>query len=395
MLSDALKVALYGVLAVDVATSGYLLLLTLASLLPRGRKSRSDSPPATRFAIVIPAHDEEAMLPSTLKSLHGQRYPRDRYEVHVIADNCTDSTAEVARSHGVQVHERNAPGQPGKGQALRWLLDQLLNREDIDAFVFVDADTIVEANFLEASDRRLRAGQDVLQASYRVMNPESHPLVSLRALAFALFHDLRGRGKSLLGLSCGLWGNGMVLSRSTVAKIPWESFTAVEDAEQHLKLLLQGTKVAFVPETHVFGHMPASFGAAKTQQSRWEGGRLSLVRRYGATLLTSSLRRRSPSMAAALLELALPPLSVHLMLSLLVVGVSLIAADASMIAIAAACVVALGAYVVLGLLAARMSLKTYASLLYAPVYIAWKLWLFASEMVRRRDPAWVRTARNT
>jgi cellulose synthase/poly-beta-1,6-N-acetylglucosamine synthase-like glycosyltransferase len=334
------------------------------------------------------------MIACTIESLLGQRYPGERFTVHVIADNCTDATAEIAAAYPVEVHERLAPDERGKGQALRWLLGQLKDDERIDAFVFVDADTVMDGNFLEAADRRLRSSQDVIQASYRVRDPASHPLVGLRALAFALFHDLRGRGKAALGLSCGLWGNGMVLSRAIVAQIPWQSFTAVEDAEQHLKMLLQGSKVTFMQEARVYGYMPSSFGAARQQQTRWEGGRLTLVRRYGRQLLAAGWRRRSPALAAALLDLALPPLSVLIMFSAGLLLLAALAGGETAAVIAAACLAGLALYVVRGLVAARLPLGAYASLLYAPVYICWKLWLFAGEFIRRRDPDWVRTARN-
>ena len=276
---------------------------------------------------------------------------------------------------------------------MRWLLDGLTHRDDIDAFVFVDADTVVEANFLTVADQRMQQGEHLLQASYRVLDAGSHPLISLRALAFALFHDLRGRGKSFFGLSTGLWGNGMVLSGGIVQRIPWQSFSAVEDAEQHIKVLLAGNKVAFMGETHVYGHMPASFASARKQQTRWEGGRLTLARRYGPRMLAASMRRRSPAIAAALLELVMPPLSVLAMGAAGGLVIAFLIGGQLAYLLASLAMAGLGAYVICGFLEARLAPKAYASLLYAPLYIGWKVWLFAEQIIVRREPAWTKTAR--
>jgi cellulose synthase/poly-beta-1,6-N-acetylglucosamine synthase-like glycosyltransferase len=264
---------------------------------------------------------------------------------------------------------------------------------DIDAFVFIDADTLVDGGLLEAADLHLQRGESILQASYRVLHPERHPLVGLRALAFCLYHDVRGRGKSRLGLSCGLWGNGMVLSRAAIAQIPWQSFTAVEDAEQHIQVLLHGSKVFFLEEASVYGHMPLNWVAAKAQQSRWEAGRLSLVRHYWKLLLSAAVRHRRPAPGLALLDLALPPLSFHLVFAGSAAILAALVAGPYEMAFASACLVALGSYVAIGLLSARLPVATYAALLYVPIYVSWKAWLFVSEVARWRDPDWVRTAR--
>ncbi|HWC30196.1 MAG TPA: glycosyltransferase family 2 protein, partial [Dehalococcoidia bacterium] len=203
-------------------TSGYLAGMALAAL--SNRKGPPEGPSgSTRFAVIIPAHDEEAMLPQTLRSLALQTYPHELYEVHVIADNCSDRTAALARDLGATVHERHDPANPGKGQAIAWLLPQLTSKPDV--YVFIDADTTVDPDLLVAFDRRFASGSDALQASYRVSDPESAPLITLRALAFGLMHELRGRAKARLGLSIGIWGNGFALSRSVLEEIGWLSFS--------------------------------------------------------------------------------------------------------------------------------------------------------------------------
>lgn len=391
-MSSLLQLLLWLAIALQAAAAGFLFSLAIASLLPRRRVRAGLG--RTRFAVVVPAHNEEAMLPATLASIAAQDYDRRRFSVHVIADNCSDATAAVARQLGATVHERHAPDSPGKGQAISWLIaGGALPAHD--ALVFIDADSRIDASFLATADAYLQRGRQVaLQANYAVQDATSSPLVSLRAMAFALMHNLRGRGKANLGLSCGLWGNGMVIRREALEATGWQSFSAVEDAEQHLKLLFAGQRVAFMAEARVHGHMPATFAAARDQQRRWEGGRLYLLRRYARPLVVASFRQGNLSPAVALIELALPPLSL-----LGVSGVATAALAAAFASEAAAiagglALAGLAAYVVIGLLGSGLAPKTYLALAHAPRFILWKLWLYLGELYRRSEPAWTRTLRD-
>ncbi len=382
--------------ALSAAFSAYLGGLATLALLPRrsgaaGVRSAADAD-SPRLAVVVPAHNEEELLPRLLESLDRQTYAGDRFSVHVIADNCSDATAAVARSFGATAHERVEPQRRGKGQAIAWLLPRLLET-DAGAFVFIDADSLVDAAFLETLARHLARGETALQASYRVAEPESAPLVTLRALAFALMHELRGRAKARLGVSCGIWGNGMALQRDLLADMGWESFSSVEDAEQHLKLVLGGTKVRFVPETSVYGFMPASLGAAAGQQTRWEAGRLALLRAYWRPLASRALAARDLSAAVTLAELALPPLSVVVALELAAAAIAAAFGGSAARAIGLAAPLGLAFYVAAGFGLSGLRPRSYLALLHAPGYVLWKLALYGRELLRRRDPAWVRTAR--
>ncbi len=392
MSGDLISWALWLLLAGCAAGSAFLLLLTTGALAYRPRRV----PPArqtTRFAVIVPAHNEELLIGGLLESLARQTYPSSGYTVHVIADNCADATAAVAGDLGATVHVRQDPSLLGKGHALSWLLERLTDDQS-DAFVFVDADSLVSADFLEAIDRRLASGgARVLQTAYRVREPESARLVALRAMAFALVHNLRGRGKAALGLSCGLWGNGMVFVRPVIEATGWRSFSAVEDAEQHLQLLLRGERVAYVPEARVFGHMPATLASARDQQQRWEGGRRHLIARYWATLLRASLRQRSASPLAALAELLLPPLSALGAAVVLAFAGAWLWGTGPQALLGSAALVALATYVVVGLSLSGLPPRTYLALVYAPRFIVWKVGLYLKELATRRQPAWRRTSR--
>jgi hypothetical protein len=336
------------------------------------------------------------MLPALLDSLFGQDYPKDLYAIHVVADNCDDRTAEVARGFGVDVFERRDAAHPGKGQALAALITHLKadTRLSFDAYVFVDADSVVAPDFLRVIDWRLAQGPvAALQASYRVAQPEASPITTLRAMGFALMHELRGRGKLALGISCGIWGNGFVVQRAVLDRNGWQSFSSVEDAEQHILFLLKGYKVQFVPDARVYGDMPRTLSSSIGQQQRWEGGRLALLRRWWRQLLGATLRRRNASAGVALAELTLPPLSVVIaLLCAMSLAGWLLGPPAARLAIAMSAA-GLALYVGIGLKLSGLSPQSYFALRYAPGYIAWKILLYVRELVRGKDPAWHRTVR--
>ena len=200
-------------------------------------------------------------------------------------------------------------------------------------------------------------------------------------------HELRGRGKARLGLSCGIWGNGFVLRREALERVAWQSFRR-GGRRTHLLLVLAGLRVAFVPEARVYGDMPASFRAAGSQQRRWEAGRLALLRRYGLRLAVAAGRRRDGAAAAALFELALPPLSLLLSAEVVLAALAwtLGSAEARLVALAAP--VGLLFYVAVGFRLSGLRPRSYLTLLHAPGYVLWKVALYAREALRRAEPAW-------
>jgi 1,2-diacylglycerol 3-beta-glucosyltransferase len=379
--------------AAAAGASSYLLLLTVSAFLPRRRLGDATSGKRARLAVVIPAHDEEMLLPHLLGGLRAQTYDGAHFSVHVLADNCSDATATVARRSGALTYERNDPEHPGKGQAIAWLLPELM-ASDADAFVFVDADSELDPRFLETIDCYLTRGHELLQASYRVARADSSWLVSLRALAFGLAHELRGRAKSRLGISTGIWGNGMVYSRGALAELGWQSLSSVEDAEQHLRVVLAGRSVQFVREVSVYGDMPDSLEAARSQQVRWEAGRLALVRGYGLRLLRRATFQRDISAGSALIELVLPPLSVLVALEVAAAAIALLLAPGASAVVAGLSLLGLVIYALGGFAQCNLRPRSYIALAYAPAYMLWKLALYSRELVRRTDSAWTRTSRS-
>jgi 1,2-diacylglycerol 3-beta-glucosyltransferase len=372
-----------------VAAGAYLLVLLAAS-----RRPADAVPPGERrhrFAVVVPAHDEEASLPATLASIAALDYPRERFEAVVVADNCTDATARVAAAAGATVLERHEPERRGKGQALAWGLERLPGAPD--AVVIVDADCTVSANLLSAFDRELAAGAAALQAANEAANPEASPRAALRAAAFLLYNRVRPLGRQRLGLSVGLLGTGMCFSRELLERCPWRAFSHAEDREFHLMLAMRGERVRFVPNASVRSSMPTTGAQAATQQARWDSGRLRLAARYAPALLTRGLRRREPAAVDAALEPLLPPQALLAAMNLASALAALASRRRDAVALAVAGVAGQSLFVLGGLWSVGAPPAAWRGLLGAPGFVAGRVWGLARMALGRGPLEWVRTAR--
>ena len=370
----------------------YLGALTAVGLATRPRAPRG-SASRRRFAVLIPAHDEATVIARLLASLRDQTYPAQRVDVFVVADNCTDATARIARHGGAIVYLRDDPTLRAKGHALRWLLERVREYGRYDAYVIFDADSVASRTFLARMAARLEAGSLAVQANYRVLNATASPLSALREAAFASIHYLRPLGRARLGLSCGLKGNGMCFDAATLDRVGWQSFGLAEDVELHFALLRAGVRVDFAPEATVRAEMPTTLRDAGSQNLRWEAGRLSAARGDALALLWSGLLRRRPILVDAAIEQLIPPLSVALAAALGLALVAALAGAAPAAGLAIVAALAIGAHVVAGLVAVRASPATYLALGIAPVYIAWKVAIYARALVAPAGLAWVRTKR--
>ena len=362
--------------------------------------SRRSAPPIhgasrLRFDVVVPAHNEEGEIAETVASLLAVHYPRDLFRVFVVADNCTDRTAERARAAGAQVLVRNDREHRGKGYALAHAFSRSLSEGVADGIVVVDADTVVSSNLLSAFSARFERGASVVQADYGVRNPRSSWRTRMMTIALGAFHGVRSVARERLGVSCGLRGNGMGFTRAVLRAQPPSAFSIVEDLEYGIQLGYGGTRVQYVHEATVLGYMAVSEGASRSQRSRWERGRQALVRQHVPRLLAQAWERRDLLVLDLGLDLLVPPLG-HLAI-LTAFGLAL-----SVLAAARGAVIAPGVwgtsmlcillYVARGWSFSGAGMRGLVDLLWAPVYIVWKLTLRFRDK-GRRPREWVRTTR--
>lgn len=389
-------------LAVGCVAAGfgmYLLVLSVAALFYPER-----SPAATaraRLDVVIPAHNESALIARCVGSLLAQTYPRELYRVIVVADNCTDDTAAMASAAGADVvMTREEPQSRGKGRALRWAMDRLLaNESAADAIVVIDADSLAQPCFLARLALPFEAGAQAVQGESLLYASDSKAS-ALRVSAFLLVNRVRPMGRSVLGLpATHLAGNGMLVARDLLLVKPWEAFTSAEDLEYSLALQSEGIRIAFAGGAILMSPAAPNPQAAAQQQLRWEGGKVYLARTHLPRLIRRALRERRPALLGVAFDLAVPPLG---FLAVAAVGGSLLAACLSALEFLppwamAPWLATLGSIplmVMVGLKAGHAPRAGYIALLRAPLFLLAKP-LRMYRAVQFRGDTWVRTDRGS
>lgn len=408
---------IHSILAIAV---GYLVFLSLVSLKVVGVRKPARLDPAARFAILIPAHNEEVLLPVLLRSLGKMNYPHPMYSIYVIADNCTDQTAQIAASEGASVFPRFNDAMQGKGYALTWGFQQIeASGAQFDALVVLDADSTVSANFLQVMDQLVSSGERVIQAYYSVQSPAEQWTGAIRYAAFTGVHYLRPLAREALRTSVGLKGNGMVFRWEVLRQHSW-SGSLTEDIDFHMSLILAGERVAFAPEAVVWAEMPNSLENSRSQHARWERGRLQMAKKYAGRLLSNAWRavqqkkfQQGFLFVDAAMELLIPPVSILVAaVSTLIVVNSLLLAGyqignnwtAQMLTpwllintlFSLFLFVGVFLYIFIGLRLAKAPGAVYRSLVMAPRYLLWKVRQYAGISIQkgRENDHWIRTTRN-
>lgn len=375
-----------------VAVSGYLLLFTLLSAAPAPalRSSRR-----LRFDVVVPAHDEAAVIEGVIASLQRLDWPAEGFRVLVVADNCGDATAALARAAGARVLERQDKDKRGKGHALDFAFRASLAQAWASAVVVVDADSVVEPNLLEAFAARIECGAKAVQAHYGVRNAQDSWRTRLMAIALGSFHQVRSRARERLGVSCGLRGNGWCVTHRLLKLVPYRAFSLAEDIEYGIELGLAGYRVHYADEARVAATMVSGEQASRSQRRRWEDGRRQLIRTRAVPLLKAASQPDGGVCLDLALDLLVPPLS---WAALAVALLGVLAGLASWFDpsaepwawLALACAASLAAYVLRGWRLSGVGLRGLLDLLLAPSFVLWKLLL----ALRAHDSAeWVRTKR--
>lgn len=388
-------------LLLALGLSFYLLVLTIVPLvISAGSKTRPDS--RKKFAIIIPAHNEEKVIEKTLRSVFRVDYPKELYDVIVVADNCTDQTAKIALECGAIVFQRVDMARRGKGYALNWITPQVLERlpaPGYDACVFMDADSIMMPEFLEEMNRSLHEGHRVIQSSDLVLDNSTSWRVQLILIAFALQNYVRLLGKSRLGLSVLLKGNGMCFDAAVLRTVKWDESSLGEDLDMGVDLIRRGTKIHFNPDAVVYALMPEQASSATTQRIRWEGGRFASLRQRVPTLLREAWNKKSIDLFEAAVDAAFPPLAVLLFgagafvaINALFIATGIMTRDLMLWGWIAVLLI-LALHCVLGLIVARVRLRNLVALLYVPRYLLWKLRVYFSMFLGKTQKGWIRTER--
>ena len=248
-----------------------------------------------RFMAIIPAHNEEAVVGNLIESLKKQNYDKDLYDIYVIADNCTDNTAEVAKEAGAIVYKRFDEDKKTKGYALDWFLKQKIKENaPYDAVFVFDADNIVHPDFIKNMNKKLCQGEDVVQGYRDIKNPTDSWITAGYAIFYWTMHRFYHLARYNLGLSPLLNGTGFMV-RFDILKEDngWDTVTLTEDIEFSLKRIIKGKRLGWSTEAIVYDEQPVGFKQSWSQRSRWTVGHMQCIKEYTGDLAKAANDNRT------------------------------------------------------------------------------------------------------
>jgi cellulose synthase/poly-beta-1,6-N-acetylglucosamine synthase-like glycosyltransferase len=373
----------------------YLMVLALASVRPP--KPRKPTQHLHRFAIAIPAHNEEEVIGHTIDTLNQLDYPAELVDIYVVADFCSDQTTTIARTHGAICYERSGGERGSKGAALRFLFDRILESANtVDAVIIFDADTQVDAAFIRVMNERLEAGDRVIQGKHVISNPRSGWFPTLTWAMMTIDNRFSNQGRANLGLSAKHMGDSICLSTQVLKRIDWSS-SMTDDYELRLQMLLDGIIITYEPRALGFGQAPVSMRDAFYQRLRWAKGTKDAARTYRWRLLTEGLKRRNRLLLDAAIATFIPPYSVlTLVTGLLFISSAILrsfyptAWDWLPFAYLTI-LIGLLLYPFLGLALERAPAWAYLVILSGPIFIFWRIWIILLARLRPNQVRWIRT----
>ncbi|WP_377479321.1 MAG: glycosyltransferase family 2 protein [Microcoleus anatoxicus] len=389
---DIMLWAIALILLIPVAV---LFLECTASLFSASQSTADTKSPRPKVAVLIPAYNEAAGIAATISTILPQLTPDDR--LLVIADNCTDSTANIARKCGATALERQDTERKGKGYALDFGL-QAIASDPPEVVIMVDADCICQPDALETLARVAVASQRPVQATYLMEQPPNPtPKDSISALAFLVKNLVRPSGLKQLGFPSLLTGTGMAFPWSIIRSVSLASGNIVEDMQMSLDLAIAGHPTMFCPAARVTGCLPQQQQAATSQRTRWEHGHIQTLLTQTPRLAAASLQQKRFDLLAIALDLSVPPLSLLVALWLAAFAASLLATTLGTSPLPAILLAIQGLLILVSIVGAWAKFGradiSGSTLLSVPFYILWKIPLYLGFLLKRQTK-WVRTERD-
>jgi cellulose synthase/poly-beta-1,6-N-acetylglucosamine synthase-like glycosyltransferase len=250
--------------------------------------------PEKSFAFIIAAHNEEKVIKKIIESLKAIDYPKNLYDIFVVADNCSDRTAAICRNENVNVYERYDKKKRGKGYAIQWMLEKLFKLpRNYDAICILDADNLVSRNFLQEMNCKMLDGHEVVQGYIDSKNPFDSWITQSYSISFWSSNRLFQLSRSNLNLCNQIGGTGFIVSTEILKKIGWSATCLTEDLEFTCKLVLNNYKVAWAHKAIVYDEKPLSLKQSWRQRKRWMQGFTDVASRYFFKLLKKSIKENN------------------------------------------------------------------------------------------------------
>lgn len=283
----------------------YYFILAIFGLMRK--REKITVPPKNTFAAVICAHNEEQVVGELIENLKELHYPRELYDIYVVADNCSDNTGKICEARGAIVYTRVNKEQVGKGYAMDWMFDQLLKQEkQYDAFVVFDADNLVHPEFLREMNNHLCKGEQVIQGYMDSKNPTDTWISGTFTIAFWLINHMWHLAKYNIGLSTALGGTGMCIATDVVRKYGWGCDCLTEDMEFSMKVLLEGVRTNWAHDAIIYDEKALGFMQSCRQRKRWAQGQFDCGGRFIPKLFARGIRTGNIRMLDGIITLSQP-----------------------------------------------------------------------------------------
>lgn len=382
-----------------IACAYYYFLLAVKFGNNPSKKTQSDTKTKHRFAIIIPAYNEEKSIVETIEFCHKLDYPDDRYSIFVIADNCTDDTGALAQASGATVLERRDKQKRGKGYALEYAFTKLLDMH-FDAYLVLDADCEIDSDVLTVLSACLDRNGMVIQLDNRVSNPDSCALAYALAVGNYIENQFFYVPKSRLGLAVLLRGTGMMFAHQVLEKIPWAAFSETEDIEYGIELLRSGYRVSFLGESGVSSPFPVTIEQLNVQRSRWAQGNMGFGKRQALKLMLKGIASRNLRLIDAgltFLVISKPLVLATVILTALVAWVTSIVSPTLLGAVlfmsSIMLMVLIVLYFLIGILSFGVTTQRVKYLLGSPIAIAKLILISVRGLLSKSNEEWKRTPR--
>ena len=242
-----------------------------------------------KFAILVPARNEENVIANLIGSLQNQDYPKDKFDIYVIPNNCTDDTSNVAKKSGVKVLECTVPTKT-KGDVLKFVFDKLKKEKGIDAYIIFDADNVVHPKFLSKMNDCLESGYNCAQGFRDAKNPSDNWLSGSYHLFYLYQNIFFNRARGSYKASCSINGTGFMVRKSYIDAVGFDTHTLTEDVEFTGQCALRHEPIAFVEDAITFDEYPAKFSASWRQRKRWSAGTMECRKRYSLKLFIDFIK---------------------------------------------------------------------------------------------------------
>jgi len=276
-------------------TSVYYVSIALIGWFRKKPERHIANPHPHSFAVIIAAHDESIVIGKTIDSILQTDYPRDLVDIYIVADNCSDDTAEIARSKGAIVFERFDNIKVGKGNALSWIFEKIWKVDRVyDAVCIFDADNLLDKKYFSQMNKTLNQGEKVIQGYLDCKNPEDSVLSGCYAITYWLNNRYFQLSRNQMELSCGIYGTGFVVKADLMKEIGWESHCLTEDLEFQLRIVDRNIKIAWNHEAIFFNENPITLKQSFVQRTRWMQGHSACASKFLGGLLKKGFEKRDP-----------------------------------------------------------------------------------------------------